>query len=184
MEVDVQFMLTVFLNHCIVPLIATCSSECAGSCNSLFIHYITQYLKLWSFTPRSLSINTPPVLPSPSGTIRWPSSRLSGRVAPRRSRGICQGYSCSPRSSANGYHIQGCSPVTPGNEGSNPWPEENLTICQPQLQQSFQLGELGRWVVVCSKYDSTIEYFYHSIIAFIYSLHRLSNIFAYLRSTF
>lgn len=101
-----------------------------------------------------------PVFLSPSLTNRRPSGRFPWHFAARWSWGIRQGCPRSPRSVANGYHLQGCPPVAPGNQGSDPRPEDDLAICQPQLQQPFQPGELGRWVSVCWTYVS-ITFFRH-----------------------
>lgn len=68
--------------------------------------------------------------------------------ATRRSWGIRQSRACPPRAAAHGYYLQRCPPIAPGDQGSNPRPEENLTFCQPQLQQPVQPGELGRWACV------------------------------------
>lgn len=89
-----------------------------------------------------------PSLP-PSFTTRRPSHWFPWRVAAWRPWGIRQGGPCPPRSAADGHHLQGRPPVPPGHQGSDPRPEEDLAIRQPQLQQPLQPGELGRLVSVC-----------------------------------
>lgn len=146
---------------------STRSCECDGRsyCSVFPLHLILIFHKLLfpMYNHRPFFLSLPPMScpphplksfllislhPSSSFSYRRPSDRFPWRVAARWPRGICQGCSCPPRAVANGYHIQGCSPVAPGNQGSHSRPEEDLSVRQPQLQQTFQPGELGRWVCV------------------------------------